>query len=59
VGRRASAGARRRLCGILESSALRAVQSVPYRRRYRFGPIGFTSDERQIRLCWFRHFRLD
>ena len=45
--------------GILESRELRAAQLLPSWPQTRFNLIGFTPDGRQIRLRWFRDFRLD
>ena len=45
--------------GILESRELAAAQSQPYWPISRFGLIGFTPDGRQIRVSWFKDFRLD
>ena len=45
--------------GILESRELASIQRIPYWPQTRFNLIGFTADGRQIRLRWFRDFRLD
>lgn len=45
--------------GILESRELRAAQLMPSWPQSRFNLVGFTPDGRQIRLRWFRDFRLD
>jgi hypothetical protein len=45
--------------GILESRELLAAQRLPAWPQSRFNLIGFTPDGRQIRLRWFRDFRLD
>lgn len=45
--------------GILESRELRAAQQLPCWPQSRFNLVGFTGDGRQIRLRWFRDFRLD
>lgn len=47
------------LGGILESPDLLLVQRQPYWRVPSFGVVGFTPDGRQIRVSWFRDFRLD
>lgn len=45
--------------GILESRELVAVQQFPGWPQSGFNLVGFTPDGRQIRLRWFRDFRLD
>ena len=45
--------------GILESRELIAAQQLPCWPQSRFNLAGFTPDGRQIRLRWFRDFRLD
>lgn len=51
-----------RLAGIgafIESKALRERARQPYWPTTQFGVIGFMPDGRQIRVSWFRDFRLD
>jgi len=45
--------------GILESRELAAAQSQPYWPMSGLSLIGFTPDGRQIRMSWFKDFRLD
>lgn len=44
--------------GIVESPDLVVVQRQPYWPWPRMGVVGFTADGRQIRVSWFRDFRL-
>jgi hypothetical protein len=45
--------------GIVESPDLVIAQRMPYWPWPRMGVVGFTPDGRQIRVSWFRDFRLD
>jgi len=45
--------------GIVESPDLLVAQRQPYWPWPRLGVVGFTADGRQIRVSWFRDFRLD
>jgi len=45
--------------GIVESDDLLIAQRRPYWPWPRMGVVGFTADGRQIRVSWFRDFRLD
>jgi hypothetical protein len=45
--------------GIVESPDLLVAQRMPYWPWPRLGVVGFTPDGRQIRVSWFRDFRLD
>lgn len=47
------------LGGIVESPDLMIAQRMPYWPWPRLGVVGFTQDGRQIRVSWFRDFRLD
>jgi hypothetical protein len=57
-----AANSRERLAGIggiVESPDLLIAQRRPYWPRLRMGVVGFTPAGRQIRVSWFRDFRLD
>lgn len=45
--------------GIVESPDLLVAQRQPYWPWPRMGVVGFTADGRQVRVSWFRDFRLD
>lgn len=47
------------LGGIIEAPVLVAREKEPYWPISGFGVVGFTPDGRQIRVSWFRNFRLD